>query len=172
MIRVSPRFAKLQTCALLAATLLAVGAPAAPAELQPAPPLSATLLDGSPFDLAELRGKVVVVNFWASWCTPCREEMPALDAFYQRHRERGLRLIAISLDRAADAAKARQIAGQFSFPAALASQSRYKGYGRIRRLPITFVIDREGNLRQDITAGVAKVDLAFLEERIAPLLGP
>jgi len=57
---------------------------AAAAEPQLAPPLTATLLDGSRFSLSAHSGKVVLVNFWASWCAPCREEMPAIDSFYRK----------------------------------------------------------------------------------------
>ena len=64
----------------------------------PAPPLMLTGLDGKMFDLAKHRGKVVLVNYWATWCAPCRKEMPTLDAFYRRYRSEGLELIGISVD--------------------------------------------------------------------------
>ena len=97
--------------AALGALTLAVLAPlAAPgpasaggAEIgQPAPALVAAGLDGHPFDLAALRGKVVIVNFWASWCWPCRAEMPLLNRFYLEHRAQGLELIGLSVDDAHD----------------------------------------------------------------------
>jgi cytochrome c biogenesis protein CcmG, thiol:disulfide interchange protein DsbE len=159
----------LRICALLWMALLACVAVAEP---RPAPPLTATQLDGNRFSTTDHAGKVIVVNFWATWCGPCREEMPALDAFYQRYRQHGLEMIAISLDEAGDAAKVRQVAQGYQFPVALSSQARYKGFGRIWRVPMTFVIDRNGRLREDLTEKVAQVDLAFLESRIAPLLGP
>ena len=83
---------------------------AAPEMDQPAPPLVASALDGQTFDLAKLRGKVILVNFWATWCAPCRREMPVLDAFYRRYHGQGLELIGISIDFARDAAKMRKAA--------------------------------------------------------------
>ncbi len=58
---------------------------------QPAPALVAQELSGQTFDLAAQRGKVVVINFWATWCPPCRKEMPALDAFYRKYHSQGTR---------------------------------------------------------------------------------
>ena len=69
---------------------------------QPAPPLAATELNGQGFDLGALRGHVVIVNFWATWCVPCRAEMPALDAFYQSDHAQGLDMIGMSADRPRD----------------------------------------------------------------------
>jgi thiol-disulfide isomerase/thioredoxin len=156
--------------AVMPALLLGLALPGEAAGLRSAPPLTATLLDGTGFSTAELRGKVIVINFWATWCAPCREEMPAIDTFYRRHRERGLEVIAVSLDEPASAGKVRTLMSDYAFPAALSAQARYRGYGRIWRVPMTFVIDRAGRLREDITASTLQVDLAFLESRVAPLL--
>jgi cytochrome c biogenesis protein CcmG, thiol:disulfide interchange protein DsbE len=68
---------------------------------QSAQALIVTTLDGKTVDLASLRGKVVLVNYWATWCAPCREEMPTLSAFYRAYHERGLEMIGISVDQTA-----------------------------------------------------------------------
>jgi thiol-disulfide isomerase/thioredoxin len=160
----------LQRSAVVLAALLSWAGLLPAAELKPAPPLSATLLDGTRFSSADHKGKVILVNFWATWCAPCREEMPAIDAFYRRHREGGLEVLAISLDEARDAAMVQRIVSPYAFSVTLSAQARYGGLGRIWRVPMTFVIDRQGRLRQDITGDIAQVDLAFLEAKVAPLL--
>ena len=66
---------------------------------QPAPALVVPELNGQSFDLSALRGKVVVINFWATWCPPCRQEMPALSAFYRQYHGQGLEMIGLSADR-------------------------------------------------------------------------
>jgi thiol-disulfide isomerase/thioredoxin len=145
-------------------------AAAAIQEGKPAPALEAKLLDGQSMSLASQAGKVVVINFWATWCAPCRAEMPALDAFYRKHRDEGLVVIAVSLDQPADEAKVRQVMKAFSFPAAIGSESDFKGYMRIWRLPLTFVVDRAGVLRKNDWFGDPGLDEALLEKTVTPLL--
>ncbi len=147
-------------------------APHAIAEgLRPAPPLSATLLDGRTFTLHQVAGKVLIVNFWATWCAPCREEMPALEAFRSKHRGRGIEVLAISMDEPRNLAAVRNTLQTYGFEAALSAQASYEGYGRVWRLPTTFVIDREGRLRADLMMGAAPIDLTWLERHVTPLLG-
>ena len=150
--------------------MLLVGAVHAMQVGQPAPALSAKLFDGSAFSLAQSRGKVVVVSFWACWCSNCRAELTALDAFYKAHRTDGLDIVAINMDDAEDLNKVREVVKNLSFPTALHADTKAEGYGRIWRLPITFVIDREGKLRYDGGQGEAKsFDLPALEQTVTPL---
>jgi cytochrome c biogenesis protein CcmG, thiol:disulfide interchange protein DsbE len=135
-----------------------------------APPAEAKLLDGTRFALSDQAGKVVILNFWATWCTPCRAEMPAIDAYYRKHRGEGLQIIAISMDEAKDEAKVREVMRAFAFPAGMFHDSNVKGYGRIWRIPLTFVIDRRGVLRQDSWYGDPGIDLPLLEKTVTPLL--
>lgn len=150
--------------------LLPLGASAIRAG-EPAPAFTAKRLDGADFDLAAHRGEVVILNFWAIWCVPCRVELPAFDAFYAAHREDGLTVIAISMDDPELRARVTQLSRDYRFPAAMVGDVQAAGYGRIWRLPITFVIDRRGVLRVDGGVGEGRpYDLPALEREVGPLL--
>ncbi|GAA5004088.1 TlpA family protein disulfide reductase [Pseudoluteimonas lycopersici] len=137
---------------------------------RPAPALDATFADGHAWSLAGQRGKVVIVNFWATWCGPCRAEMPVLDAFYRAHRDEGLEVVGIDLDDAEDAAEAARVMSAFAYPSASIRDVRAKGYGRLWRLPLCFVVDRDGNLRRDGFEAAPVLDAAELETLVLPLL--
>ena len=159
----------LLTAALLTAAPLALAAP--PAVDQPAPQLVVPQLDGHPFDLARLRGKVVLVNVWATWCSPCRGEMPTLNAFYRRYHARGLYLLGLSIDETSDAAQVRQVMKQFSYPGALASAAKVNGFGEPIAVPVTYVIDAHGVIRAELQAeGPSGVSKQALERAVLPLL--
>jgi thiol-disulfide isomerase/thioredoxin len=161
-----------RTVLLLSTLLLNVDLQARGPEVgKAAPALQATLLDGSQFRSADQTGQVIILNFWATWCAPCRAEMPALDAYYQKYRDEGLNILAISMDDPEDEAKVRQVMAGFSFPAAMARNANFKDYGRIWRIPLTFVIDRGGILRKDGWYGGTGIDLPMLEKTVTPLLG-
>ncbi len=140
------------------------------AEGKAAPAMDLKFLDGSRFALAEQSGKVVIINFWATWCTPCRAEMPAIETYYQKHHAEGLQIIAVSMDDPKDEPKVREVMKSFTFPAAMARDANIKGYGRIWRIPLTFVIDRRGILRKDGWYGDPGIDLPLLEKTVTPLL--
>ena len=137
---------------------------------KPAPPIVARTLSGDQFSLAAQRGTVVIINVWATWCGPCRAEMPALDAFYKKHRADGLALLAVSADVASDLPQVREVMKNYGFPAAVISEAQMSGYGRMRQIPQTYVIDADGMLRRDGMVDKGVVDTALLEEVVAPLL--
>ena len=143
---------------------------ARPSAAEPAPALTVATLAGPAFDLAAERGHVVIVNFWATWCVPCRAEMPMLDAFYRKHRDEGLVLLGLSVDtpKAMDAVK--RIAGTVGYPVAVARDATANGFPPANALPVTFVIDAQGQLRATLMPeerGLAEDSLAALVE---PLL--
>ena len=105
-----------------------------------------SLLGGETLRLKGQRGKPVLVNFWATWCGPCREEMPAMERLYAKHRQRGFVLLAVSVD--TDAALVRPFLERYklTFPVALdAKMDLANAYG-VRALPASFLIDRDGYL--------------------------
>ena len=121
--------------------------PSAPAVLFEAPDFTLSTLSGASLSLAALRGKVVLLNFWATWCVPCRKEMPAIEALYQRYKDRGLEVLAVSLDKGSTSvveAFVKEVG--VTYRVALdPSWATARTYG-VRGLPTTFLIDRTGNV--------------------------
>jgi cytochrome c biogenesis protein CcmG, thiol:disulfide interchange protein DsbE len=147
-------------------TSLLGAARAAPQIDEAAPSLVLTTIDGGTFDLGKLHGKVVMVNYWATWCAPCRKEMPKLDTFYSRYHNRGLAIIGISIDFDRDLAKARKVAGSVSYPTALVKAISEDGFGTPKSVPITWIIDTDGRVRDRLI----EVRDELLDGIVVPLL--
>jgi len=143
---------------------------AAPAVGEPAPRLVVKTLDGAPFDLSALRGKVVLVNLWATWCPPCHEEMPTLDAFYARYRSQGVELLGLSVDRKRDRKEVLSMAHGLNYPVAFASEAEQNGFGTPSVLPVTYLIGPDGVLRAVFLPTSGKLSIETLEAAVAPLL--
>jgi DsbE subfamily thiol:disulfide oxidoreductase len=131
----------------------------------PAPDFRLATPDGSSLALSELRGKVVVLNFWATWCVPCRDEMPALENVFQKHGSRGLVVVGIDVQESADKVLAFLPEVGVSFPILLDSDTRLATRYRATGLPATFIVDRRGVVR-DIRLG------PYTEEMLMPRLEP
>jgi thiol-disulfide isomerase/thioredoxin len=135
-----------------------------------APALVVPQLDGHVFDLSALRGKVVVVSFWATWCPPCREEMPVLDAFYRRYHALGLEVIGLSADRPNDRSDVTKVMQSFSYPAAMLDDAKVNDLGSPSVLPMTVVVDSNGVVRAKLTPDQTPVTEKSLSAVVLPLL--
>ena len=135
---------------------------------KPAPDFDLESLDGRRVSLASYRGKPVAVTFWASWCGPCRMELPALTRFYQQAHKTGsnFEILAISIDATRDAARGAATTLKIPFPVLLDRDSRTADSYHIVSIPTLFVIDRSGK--------VAWSNVGFsmgIEAMLAPQLG-
>lgn len=136
----------------------------------PAPKLELVDLDGAPLDLASLGGKVVVVDFWATWCAPCRSQVPRFVELQAEYGKRGLEVVGISLDQSP--APVREFRGRYgmTYRVALGDEEVAKLWGGILGLPVAFVIDRTGRLRarhdgEDDFAAIERDVVHLLKER-------
>ena len=117
-----------------------------PSRPKAADDFTVTMPGGGKFRLADHRGKVVMVNFWATWCPPCLEEMPAMERLYRQHKDAGFTLVAISGD--ADAGKIGPFltAHKLTFPVGLDPRMDLANGYAVRALPSSFIVGRDGNL--------------------------
>jgi peroxiredoxin len=153
--------------ALLLLLWFAPLAQAAPQIDEPAPPLKGRLFSGAEFDLAALRGKVVLVNFYSSYCKRCAFEIGTLEAFYEEHRAEGFEVVAIGVDDAADRHRVERMLGIYNLPGMMAQELTESGFAPRYATPTAFIVDREGILRHRITGG--KIP-AHYRELVLPLL--
>lgn len=153
-----PRKEKNETADLLAAPI---------AVNFPVPALRLTDAQGHPVSFADYRGQVILYNAWATWCIPCREEMPILEAYYQSHKMDGFVVIAINDGEPIIDADAYVKELGLTFPVWIDLKSQTTKAFEIQYLPISYVIDRSGTVRLK-WIGAIKPEL--LEEYITPLL--
>ena len=131
------------------------------------PPFSFTTLDGREGTLDSLRGKVVLVNFWATWCPYCRHEMPAMQEFYKEYAGKGFEIIAFSLDDDPATVQTFMREEGYSFPVVMATPEQRRAFGDVTRLPTSFVLDREGKIRHKVHG---QVYYGRMEGLVGPLL--
>jgi thiol-disulfide isomerase/thioredoxin len=141
---------------------------------KPAKVFVATLVDGSEISLSSLRGQVVLIDFWATWCPPCLEELPNLEALYESYHDDGFEILSICLDEGEDVSRARDFLAQRQLPWKLRfSEQGYEDeivkLYKVNGLPSTWLIDREGNLHRVAIHGDELGDeVAKLVTRPAP----
>ncbi|HET7275638.1 MAG TPA: TlpA disulfide reductase family protein [Longimicrobiaceae bacterium] len=113
---------------------------------QPAPDYSAVTLAGDSVSLASLSGEVVLLNVWATWCHPCREEIPVLQQLHEDHADEGLAVIGVSVDARGEEANIREFAEDYgmTYPVWLDPAERVSAIFRLLGVPSTFLIDRNG----------------------------
>jgi peroxiredoxin len=141
--------------------------PTLPGEVgQPAPPFEAETPAGQRVSLADYRGRVVLVNFWATWCTPCRAEMPEIQAAYQAHRERGFEVVAINVQESPAEVQPFMAELGLSFPALLDPDGAITRRYLARALPSTYLIDRSGVVRFNRLGAVTR---EMLEEQLTQI---
>jgi peroxiredoxin len=133
----------------------------------PAPDLQLADLSGAAVSLEGLRGQIVLVNNWATWCPPCRAEMPALQAYYEAHREQGF--VVIAIDAGETLAEVQRFVEGYglSFPVWLDREQKALVAFRNLTLPSSYVIDREGTVR---LAWSGPVTQETLEKYVTPLI--
>jgi cytochrome c biogenesis protein CcmG/thiol:disulfide interchange protein DsbE len=154
---------------LLGATGARAGGP--PAVGQAAPPLVARSFTGATLDLAALRGQVVVLNFWASWCGPCREEMPLLDALNREYHDRGVVVVGLSADDRHDRPDAVGAARAVSYFTGLLSDASVNGFGAPQVLPLTYIIAPTGLISAVLSANRGPLSAVQLRAAVDAALG-
>lgn len=126
-----------------------------PSSVAMAPDFTLTDMQGVPVSLSQYRGKVVFLNFWASWCPPCKEEMPSMEALYQRLKKEDFVLLAINVEE-----NGQQAVEQFlkevplNFPILLDQTQSVASLYKVHGLPHTFIIDREGKIVESVTGAL------------------
>jgi len=161
------------TAAVLMTAALAVqghrALASAPTLGQPAPALIAQSFKGEKFDLSALHGKVVVVNFWASWCEPCRTEMPLLETLAREYGDRVV-VVGLSADDPHDRKDALAAAQRVSYITGLLSEARTNGFGSPQALPLTYIIDPAGTISAILQANQGAVSADRLRAAVAAAL--
>lgn len=128
-----------------------------------APAWSALALDGTALSAEGLRGKVVLVNFWATWCLPCRAEMPLLEQMWQRHRGADFVLVGLSVDRTGREGVMKYVADRgVTYPVAIVDAAVEAAFGGVRGIPTSILLDRDGRVVHRVVGplGPASLELA------------
>ena len=132
-----------------------------------APVFSITDINGQKLDLASYRGKVVLLDFWATWCAPCRTEIPHFIAMQNKYGSQGLQIIGISLDDSADPVKKYYAEQKMNYPVAVGDDKLASSYGGVLGLPVAFIIDRQGKILYKHTG---ETDAGVFEKEISEAL--
>lgn len=133
-----------------------------------APDFSLDTLGGGTFKLADQSGKPVVVNFWASWCPPCREELPAFEKVYQNDRDKGLVVVGVNVAESSDVVVKFVAETGLTFPIALDVSGETTALYGIEGMPTTFFVGRDGTIHDMVIGG--PLTEAAIESKVAELM--
>jgi cytochrome c biogenesis protein CcmG/thiol:disulfide interchange protein DsbE len=119
--------------------------------------------NGKTIELKKLQGKVVVVNFWATWCPPCKAEIPGFLEVYQQYKSKGLEIVGISLDQSGwDVVKPFVAKAKITYPVVVGDGTLANAYDGIEAIPTTFIVDKKGNIIKKHVGYMSKDDLKKL----------
>lgn len=156
--------------AALIGAMFAIAIPAHAVTLQQtAPDFTLKSLDGENLRLEEYRGQVVLINFWASWCGPCRQEMPLLDRLHQRYLDTGFAVLGVNVEGDAGPAQALVDKTQVTFPILIDEGQSVSELYRLEAMPSSVVVDRDGVVRY-IHRGYKPGDEALYLEVVKELI--
>ena len=130
-------------------------------------PNAILLLNGGTTEVADYQGQVLIVNFWASWCPPCRAEMPEIQAYYNQYRDDGLALLMVNSGETEATARSFIQQTGFTFPVGLDPTNRISDNYGINALPVTLVYDRDGEI---VYRHSGMISRAVLDAQVTPLL--
>jgi cytochrome c biogenesis protein CcmG, thiol:disulfide interchange protein DsbE len=139
----------------------------ASAQPSPAPDFTLPQLDGGDLRLSAYRGKVVLLDFWATWCDPCREEIPHFVELQQRYASSGLQIIGVSMDDSSDPVRPFYQQFHMNYPVVMGTAQTGELYGGVLGLPITFLIGRDGRI---YAKHIGATSLEAFEKEIRSLL--
>ena len=120
---------------------------------KPAPAFARTSLDHQPVDLAALRGRVVLLNFWATWCAGCKIEMPRFVQWQEKYKTDGLTIVGVSMDDGSEPVESYLRKHPVNYPVVMGDEKLGLAYGGVLGLPVTYLIDRNGMIRARYQGG-------------------
>jgi peroxiredoxin len=153
----------------LALTIASTSAIAKPTSGEQSPDFTLKSRDGGNIKLSEQRGNIVLVNFWASWCGPCREELPAFEKLYQEYQDLGVEILAVNVDSEAEKANVLLDDIEVSFPVLFDTSGEVSQLYDVNAMPTTVLVDRDGNVRL-LHPGYRKGDEKKYEKAIKMLM--
>jgi len=125
-----------------------------------APNFTLKTFDGKTIELDKMKGRVVVLNFWATWCGPCRKEIPGFMEVYEKYKSKGLEIVGVSLDRNGwNVVKPYIEKRQVNYPIVVGDFELADAYGGINAIPSTFIVDKKGNIARQHVGYLSKEEL-------------